>query len=540
MEKNLKDNVDNIDNELIIYDEKVNYENNISLQVLLKGEILNLDKNSIKFTINTEKNLSCTENNDEEYSFNIKFRYITKKTKVVSNAEELQKALDDKEVKNIFLQSGEYKLQNEVITIALKDKVIVGNKSTAFTGGISIKADTCLKGMTFISQSSIIKNNSHIYISNGADVTLEDINIQGNNFENVNGIILERNSESRISIINSSINDLNVGIKVNEDNILGEIKNNDFQNVRVGIGNLKKGAVVEDINKIVNNNFIIKEQGEGISFSSGVNIGKVDNVKIVTNGVRFARTLSLNNNYGLVKGSGMFSDIETKFFKVNNSDELCEILRLSSNGYIIKLLDGEYYGNICIDKEIALIGESKERTFIIPNEKYSDNVFQHGINISSGNILIKNLTIDGKKNSKLDNTVSYFRDGIRYEDDVPNGNELKGICIRNINRRGISIWPETVENTYIENCSIENIDCKQGIYMNGSGKIKNCIIKNSKVGIEVNNKVENGIINIEDNLICKNERGILICTKDRNLEGAKINLKNNFFENNLFQIDYKW
>ncbi|AKN32239.1 hypothetical protein Ccar_15770 [Clostridium carboxidivorans P7] len=535
MERQIKDNVVN---ELLILDEKVNYENNIILQVLLKGETLNLDKNSIKVTVDKNKGLYCEEN-EECYSLNIKFKYINKKIKIVSNGEELQKALDDKTVQNIFLQSGEYKLTNGPITISLKDKVIIGNEETIFTNGIIIKADTCLKGIKFISESSIINNNCYIYVCKFSNVILENVDIQGNNFKDLNGIILEKNSMSKISIINSSMSNLSVGIQVNEDNVLGEIKNNKFNNVKFGISNLKKGAAIEDIDKIINNTFSMKENGEDISFSSGVNIGKGDNVKIVTNGVSFARKLSLNNNYAFVKGEGMFSDIETKFFQVSNDEELNEVLKSSNNGYIIRLINGKYYGNICIDKEIALVGESKENVFIVPNENYNKNVFQYGISINSSNVLIKNLTIDGKKNSKLDNEVCHFRDGIRYGEDIPSNNELKEICIKNISRRGISIWPETVVNTNIENCNIENIESQQGIYMNGSGEIKNCIIKNSRIGIEVNNKIKNGAVLIENNFICKNERGILIYSKEKDPESKNINLKNNFFENNLFQIDYK-
>ncbi|WP_156939798.1 hypothetical protein [Clostridium lundense] len=424
--------------------------------------------------------MSKFKDKNTKSNMDIKTNYKDKKYKKVVNGIELQKALNDKDTEIIFLEDGEYNLLNNKITISLDNKIIVGSDGAVFIDEIVIKADAFLQRVKFINKSKTYRNDVIIHILGGAEVVLDGIIIDGCNLEETVGINLEKNSGSKITLMNSYINNVDTGIEVNENNILGKIINNKFSNILIGIKNLGQGSVIENLYNVIYNTFEFKEKGIAIAFSTGVNLGK-DKVRLVTDGINFARILSINNGYALVKGYGIFNHISTKTFKVSNGEELDKAIQNSDNGNIILLSKGKYYGNICITKEIAIIGE--DDVSIIPSENYDEDFTQYGLRINSSNLFIKNLTIDGKGNGKLRKDICYFRDGIRYEGEINNNNKFVNIHIKNIRRRGISIWPENIRGTEIRNCIVENVLEQQYIYMNGSGKIKNCILNNAVVSI---------------------------------------------------------
>lgn len=452
----------------------------------------------------------------------------------VTKGEELQKALEDGFIRVIILGEGEYNLKEGIITIAKDDKIIIGNKNTIFTNGIIIKAKAVLNGVKFSNKNDMFNCNYNIFIDNNSEVELVDIQIDNVNAKDTKGIVMNNNSKSMLHMYNSIINNVEIGIEVNSDNVLGDIINNKFYNFKEGITSVQKGASVKCIK---NNIFKSRKDEVGISFSTGVNIYKEDELVLVTNGTKFARELSLNNNYAFVKGDGMFSHITTECYKVNNQEKLNGSLKNCDTGNIIILEKGLYYGNIVLDKQVALIGEESLKSVIVPrDDEYIENP-QYGIIISSDNIFIKDISINGKGNCKSNNSKSNFRDGIRYSGDNLDNNQFINVNIKNIQRRGISIWPNNSHDNLIENCVIENIEKQACIYFNGSGVVKDSILKNSFTAIEGSNYHQNKKLIIDNNVILNNVNSIIV--QNRCNTSNEVKIMNNHLINNSRDIQYK-
>lgn len=445
----------------------------------------------------------------------------------VENGKELQMALDNDYISLIYLKKGEYKLGKEKLTVRKKGKHLINENGAIFTMGLNIMNNCKLTGITF----KIKTKTSNLYISNGSKIYINNCKFIGSENSLADGIYIEENSSSIIDVTHSYFDNLERGIVINSGNIVETLENNSFKNLNIGISNFEKGAIVNNISKIKDNSFEnIKKYS--IDFSTGVNINKGNSITLVTNGYEFARTLSINNNFAYVKGTGLFEEIDSYVYRAENSNDLYSALTNCTGGNIILLKNGYYFGDFSIDKEISLIGEDSKNTFIIPKANYTVTSPQYGIRISSSNVFIKNITIDGNGNKSLLHDYN-FRDGIRYQFLGGENNIFSNIKIINIIRRGISIWPE-MQNTLIKNCVINNIREKQGIYFNGSGIIENCILQNVKTGIEIHDLVHGEQIYITNNHFQNNITGIIF-----NEFSDDIHFKNNTFKNIEIGIDKK-
>lgn len=288
---------------------------------------------------------------------------------------------------------------------------------------IIIDSSSHLEDMTF---------EGGIMILNGADVHLSNVKVSGN------GIEVRENS--KLSMKNSVIYNAETGISVDSGCSIGGIHGNEFRMVKSGIRFCKAGAVMEEENSISGNIFLIDGDGEAVAIEAELNVVDIS---------KLARKICLMNNEALVRGYGAYSGIITTIFRVHSSEELEKVLLSCSSGNIIKLSNGNYYGNIIVDKEITIIGEGMDGTVIVPREYLNKDDIEYGIIIKSGNVCIEKLCIDGKNYR--------FKDGIRYEDGAFHNNEFRSICIKNTVRRGISVWPEDTEDTIIKGCIFENI-----------------------------------------------------------------------------------
>lgn len=179
-----------------------------------------------------------------------------------------------------------------------------------------------------------------------------------------------------------------------------------------------------------------------------------------------------------------------------------------NNEYEIIVSPGYYFESVVISNlsNITITGSGQGETIVGPDRAY--DITNSGFVIdNANNIMIQNLTIDGFSNPAF--LGSTFRDGIRYTDNGGNHNTFRNLEIKNIDRRGISVWPEANVGTLIENNHIYNITGNVmgswsgaiGIVMNGLGTIKNNILEEIHTGIIANASGTFGEIIIENNIL---------------------------------------
>ncbi|SHH71005.1 right-handed parallel beta-helix repeat-containing protein [Clostridium grantii] len=436
---------------------------------------------------------------------------------IVNDVKKLQSALNSHRFIIIFIKKGHYNLIDKKVIVKNKNKFIFGGEGVIFLSGLEIITSCFINHITFI-----IKNNdSNVFLSNSSYVLFKNCKFIGFNDTKSDAIYIEEDSNCTINLISCSFTLLKTGLVLNSNNTLGSIIKNRFDHLSIGISNIQHGSTIQDIFKIKHNLFkSIKNYA--IDFSTGTKILENTKLTLLSNGSDFSRTLCLNNNLAYIKGLGEFEEINTKFYKVNNSDELKTTLLNCSSGNILYLMKGFYFGDFTIQKEISLLGEDMNQTIIVPQVKNNSNTPQYGIRILSSNVIIMNLSIDGKGNKLLRDTCN-FRDGIRYEYFNGTNNVFSNILIKNVLRRGISIWPKA-ENTTISNCKIFDVCQNQGIYFSGSGVIEKCYLNNMKIGIEINDSSFINELYIINNTLCNHNLGIIV----------SYYLKNTFFSNNFF------
>ena len=176
-------------------------------------------------------------------------------------------------------------------------------------------------------------------------------------------------------------------------------------------------------------------------------------------------------------------------------------INVSVMGDIILLDAGIFFEEISFNNisNRTLIGSrhGNDVTVIAPTRVYAVN--NNGISIlpGSSNITIKNLTIDGYANETL-GEVATFRDGIWYAGPgVANDNTFENLIIKNIDRRGISVFPMTTTGTTIKNNLIQNItgavmgtwNGAVGINFQGTGIVESNVIENIVTGIVHNSDI---------------------------------------------------
>jgi hypothetical protein len=179
----------------------------------------------------------------------------------------------------------------------------------------------------------------------------------------------------------------------------------------------------------------------------------------------------------------------------------------ATNGDVINVSAGIYYEEVSVagKNNITINGAGEGLTIIAPYRSYTSSNYGIFINNAHG-IVIQNLTIDGFANVGLAAGVAHFNDGIHWDALGGNNCIITHITIKNIDRRGISVWPENVTNNEITYCTVDNVTGVSNGYghaikFNGSGKVEHCAISNVTGAILGNCDVTGGTLSIQDNVI---------------------------------------
>jgi len=190
----------------------------------------------------------------------------------------------------------------------------------------------------------------------------------------------------------------------------------------------------------------------------------------------------------------------------------------ASAGDIISIAPGTYLeSNILVNKTLTIqgIGLTRDDVIIAPAayDGNVDNAFassaQNGFIIKAHNVLIRKLTIDGNGNAALTIHGNNFRAGIvTLDDSQPGGGawnnlHVDNVFIKNVWRRGISVFPRTVFGTFIENSRVENVAYNQGLYLAGHSQVVNNVVKHCFQGIVLNPDATTpaGLFKINENTV---------------------------------------
>jgi hypothetical protein len=171
-----------------------------------------------------------------------------------------------------------------------------------------------------------------------------------------------------------------------------------------------------------------------------------------------------NATQGNFSGVGAFRTIQ---YAINNVPA----------GNTINIESGNYIEPIIhVNKSMTLQGESRNGVVISPFAKDQWNggaAAQYGIQIGASNVIIRNLTVNGRGNPSLNQSQNNFREGIKTSNYGFNHLTVEDTNVKNILRRGINIWSyndhvasfdDTVSNNYIENVVSPYNQLSQGIY----------------------------------------------------------------------------
>ncbi|MFZ4402086.1 MAG: right-handed parallel beta-helix repeat-containing protein [Bacteroidales bacterium] len=188
----------------------------------------------------------------------------------------------------------------------------------------------------------------------------------------------------------------------------------------------------------------------------------------------------------------------------------------ASTGDVINVAEGTYYEEVLISGKtnLTLTGAGEGLTVVAPVRAFALN--NNGISLyNSNNITIQNLTVDGFANAGLAAGVAHFKDGIHFGNNASPESNVGGnncifthVTVQNVDRRGISIFPETLTNNQITYCTINNVTgvnngqgYGQGVQFSGSGLIEHCNISNVTGALLGNCNVVGGTLSIQDNVI---------------------------------------
>jgi hypothetical protein len=169
------------------------------------------------------------------------------------------------------------------------------------------------------------------------------------------------------------------------------------------------------------------------------------------------------------------------------------------DGYYITVDAGTYVeSNILVNVNnltIKGIGATREDVVIVPaaEDGNVDNPFgnnaQNGFVIAANKVTIQNLTLDGQGNSSLTPDKNNFRIGIVTLDASQSGGgiwdslHVDNVYIKNPYRRGISVFPNAISGTIIENTKVENVTFNHGMYVSGQCEVLNNTIIHAFQGI---------------------------------------------------------
>lgn len=178
-------------------------------------------------------------------------------------------------------------------------------------------------------------------------------------------------------------------------------------------------------------------------------------------------------------------------------------------GGTVNVAAGLYLEEVSIvgKNDITLAGAGEGLTVIAPYRAYTTN--NYGIFINNANGLhIQDLNVDGFANPGLSAGVAHYKDGIHWDALGGNNNTITRVTIKNIDRRGVSVWPENVYGNEISYCTIDNVTgvnngegYAHAIKFNGSGAVEHNTISNVTGAILGNCDVVGGTLSIQDNII---------------------------------------
>ena len=191
-------------------------------------------------------------------------------------------------------------------------------------------------------------------------------------------------------------------------------------------------------------------------------------------------------------------------------------INAATAGDVINVAAGTYYEEVLISGKtnLTLTGAGEGSTIIAPVRAFALN--NSGISLyNSNSITIQNLTIDGFANAGLATGVAHFKDGIHFGNNASPESNVGGnscifthVTIQNVDRRGISVFPETLTDNQITYCTINNVTgvnngqgYAQGVQFSGSGLIEHCNISNVTGALLGNCNVVGGTLSIQDNVI---------------------------------------
>jgi hypothetical protein len=173
----------------------------------------------------------------------------------------------------------------------------------------------------------------------------------------------------------------------------------------------------------------------------------------------------------------------------------------SLSGDVIHIAAGTYVeSNILVDKTLTIMGNplNREDVVIVPaaEDGNADNTFlnsaQNGFVIQAHNVLIKDLTLNGRGNPLLTPGKNNFRAAIVTKDPTQlnggtwNGLNIDNLFIRHTYRRGISVYPNNVTGTLIEETRVDSVAYNHGMYLAGQSTVTNCTINHCFQGIVQN------------------------------------------------------
>jgi hypothetical protein len=219
--------------------------------------------------------------------------------------------------------------------------------------------------------------------------------------------------------------------------------------------------------------------------------------------------ITINSEVGVV--------VADKFVK--NGQSIQTAINASEEGDTI-LVDAGVFNEEIFFNSISnrtLIGSTGSlQTVIAPTRAYAA-LGNNGITINLSNyITISHLTIDGYANTVL-GEVPTFRDGIHYVGPgVANNNTFENLIIKNIDRRGISVFPLTNTNTTIRNNHILNItgdvmgswNGSVGINFQGSGVVENNLVEQVHTGLVYNSDISSEVTFTLRNNIIRNFKSV--------------------------------
>ena len=469
-----------------------------------------------------------------------------------SDATQLKVLIEYESVDTVLLTQDvvfDDEITNEYI-ITFKDNELVGNISFVTTGAVNV----------VLTGSGIINGNLTINLPNGEVQLSPDLIIMGStditavtassfttSAEHVGPVVFK--GPGRLNRIGSNLSDVNVRIETTEpveiDGLVSQlIVTKENANVTIS-GNIKKvelnsnativfgaNATIDDLN--VDKDVTIQVSGNtqnvpiillGFSFNDNVLSFNAQTTPsaVTLNGIDVSSTLVFNN--------GLFSVTYASILKENNVLEVDALTTLPNTylitpkvwnqqvqkgydtiqGAIDAALEGEtitvssglFTEEIFFTERtnLTLEGASDGSTVIAPTRGYQ--VGNNGVTIdNSQNITVRYLTIDGYANPDL-GEVPTFRDGVHYLTDTDNSNNtFEYLTIRNIDRRGISIYPMTTLNTTLRYNTIHNVTGEImgewfgaiGINFHGTGLVENNTITQVHHGLIHNTDVVDGMV----------------------------------------------